>query len=155
MQLEDPEDNPYIFDFKWTMSDRYAQKLKENKSVQLALYKELVEQETKRKVKAVAYYLLPLARFVSTSDLKGAINLSHILTESERASKDLLKEIQNSYKYRKEEILSGKLEETAGWAKEDITYEQKRDDLGLLPMDYYDNAKTGTYNPIAVIKGRK
>ena len=155
MQLEDPEGNPYIFDFKWTTSDRHAQKLKENKSIQLALYKELIEQETKRKVKAVAYYLLPLARFVSTSDLKGAINLSHILTESERASKDLLKEIQNSYKYRKEEILSGKLEETAGWAKEDITYEQQRDDLGLLPMDYYDNAKTGTYNPIAVIKGRK
>ena len=155
MQLEDPEGNPYIFDFKWTTSDRHAQKLKENKSIQLALYKELIEQETKRKVKAVAYYLLPLARFVSTSDLKGAINLSHILTESERASKDLLKEIQNSYKYRKEEILSGKLEETAGWAKEDITYEQKRDDLGLLPMDYYDNAKTGSYNPIAVIKGRK
>ena len=155
MQLEDPEGNPYIFDFKWTTSDRHAQKLKENKSIQLALYKELIEQETKRKVKAVAYYLLPLARFVSTSDLKGAINLSHILTESERASKDLLKEIQNSYKYRKEEILSGKLEETAGWAKEDITYEQKRDDLGLLPMDYYDNAKTGTYNPITVIKGRK
>ena len=155
MQLEDPEGNPYIFDFKWTTSDRHAQKLKENKSIQLALYKELIEQETKRKVKAVAYYLLPLARFVSTSDLKGAINLSHILIESERASKDLLKEIQNSYKYRKEEILSGKLEETAGWAKEDITYEQQRDDLGLLPMDYYDNAKTGHYNPIAVIKGRK
>ena len=155
MQLEDPEGNPYIFDFKWTTSDRHSQKLKENKSIQLALYKELIEQETKRKVKAAAYYLLPLARFVSTSDLKGAINLSHILTESERAGKDLLKEIQNSYKYRKEEILSGKLEETAGWAKEDITYEQKRDDLGLLPMDYYDNAKTGTYNPIAVIKGRK
>lgn len=155
MQLEDPEGNPYIFDFKWTTSDRHAQKLKENKSIQLALYKELIEQETKRKVKAVAYYLLPLARFVSTSDLKGAINLSHILIESERASKDLLKEIQNSYKYRKEEILSGKLEETADWAKEDITYEQQRDDLGLLPMDYYDNAKTGPYNPIAVIKGRK
>ena len=155
MQLEDPEGNPYIFDFKWTTSDRHAQKLKENKSIQLALYKELIEQETKRKVKAVAYYLLPLARFVSTSDLKGAINLSHILTESERASKDLLKEIQNSYKYRKDEILSGKLEETADWAKEDITYEQQRDDLGLLPMDYYDNAKTGPYNPIAVIKGRK
>ena len=155
MQLEDPEGNPYIFDFKWTTSDRHSQKLKENKSIQLALYKELIEQETKRKVKAAAYYLLPLARFVSTSDLKGAINLSHILTESERASKDLLKEIQNSYKYRKEEILSGKLEETAGWAKEDITYEQQRDDLGLLPMDYYDNAKTGPYNPIAGIKGRK
>lgn len=155
MQLEAPEGNPYIFDFKWTTSDRHSQKLKENKSIQLALYKELIEQETKRKVKAAAYYLLPLARFVSTSDLKGAINLSHILTESERASKDLLKEIQNSYKYRKEEILSGKLEETAGWAKEDITYEQQRDDLGLLPMDYYDNAKTGPYNPIAVIKGRK
>ncbi|MCR5762705.1 MAG: PD-(D/E)XK nuclease family protein [Treponema sp.] len=155
MQLEDSEGNPYIFDFKWTMSDRYAQKLKENKSVQLALYKKLVEQEAKRKVKAVAYYLLPLAKFVSTSDLKGAINFKHILTNSERVGKDLLKEIQNSYKYRRDEIFSGKLEETAGWAEEEISYEQQREDLGFLPMEYYENKKNGPYNPIAVIKGRK
>lgn len=161
MLLEDPDGNLYIFDFKWSTSDRYAQKLKENKSVQLALYKELVEKETKRKVKAVAYYLLPLAQFASTAYLKGEMDFNHVLANSDRASKDIIAEIQNSYEYRKDEILSGKLEENAGWEEPDISYEQKRDDLGLLPMDYYEDSKThkryksGPYEQIAVIKGRK
>ena len=53
------------------------------------------------------------------------------------------------------EIFDGKLEETAGWAKEDITYEQNAEAEGLMPMDYYDGAKNGPYNSIGLIKGRK
>ena len=155
MLLEDTEGNPYIFDFKWSSSDNYGNKLKENRSVQLALYKELIEQQENKKGKAVAYYLLPVAKFVSTANLKGAINLSHILINSDRVSKDILKEIQNSYKYRKNEILSGKLEETKDWAKDQITYEQQREDLGLLPMEYYKDAKCGPFNEVKVIKARK
>ncbi len=161
MLLEDPDGNLYIFDFKWSTSDRYAQKLKENKSVQLALYKALVERETKRKVKVIAYYLLPLAQFLSIGYLKGSIKFNHILTESGRVDKDIIAEIQNSYKYRKDEILSGRLEENTDWEDSDVSYEQKIDDLGLLPMDYFEDKKThkryksGAYDQVAVIKGRK
>ena len=109
----------------------------------------------KADVKAAAYFLMPAAKFVSTSELKGAINLQQILPEDERKTKDLLKEIQNSYKYRMNEIFEGKLEETTGWSKEDITYEQQSDAEGLMHMDYYEGAKNGPYNDIGIIKGRK
>lgn len=156
MLLADDKGNPYIFDFKWTSSaHRHADMLKENKSVQLALYRELIEKEMKADVKAVAYFLMPAAKFVSTSELKGAINLQQVLPEEGRRTKDLLKEIQNSYKYRMSEIFDGKLEETSGWAKEDITYEQNAEAEGLMPMDYYEGAKNGPYNSIGLIKGRK
>ena len=115
----------------------------------------MIEQQENKKVKAVAYYLLPVAKFVSTANLKGAINLSHILINSDRVSKDILKEIQNSYKYRMEEILAGKLEETKDWTKEQITYEQQRENFGLLPMEYYKEAKSGPFNEVKVIKARK
>ncbi|MBO4318992.1 MAG: PD-(D/E)XK nuclease family protein [Treponema sp.] len=156
MLLEDSEGNPYIFDFKWTSSSkRHASMLEDNKSVQLALYKELVSKEMKKEVKAVAYFLMPAARFVSCQELKGAINFQQVRINPDRKTKDLLKEIQKSYDYRMKEVLSGKLEETTGWTQDAITYEKKREELGLMPMDYYDDMKSGPYDDIGLIKGRK
>ena len=156
MLLEDSKGNPYIFDFKWTSSsNRHALMLEENKSVQLTLYKELVSKEMKKEVKAVAYFLMPAARFVSCQELKGAINFQQVRINPERKTKDLLKEIKKSYEYRKEEVFAGKLEETTGWKEDAITYEQKRDELGLMPMDYYEDKKSEPYDNIGLIKGRK
>ena len=75
----------------------------------------------KKEVKAVAYFLMPAARFVSCQELKGAINFQQVRINPERKTKDLLKEIQKSYEYRKEEVLAGKLEETTGWTEDAIT----------------------------------
>ncbi|MBO4628375.1 MAG: hypothetical protein J5687_00340 [Treponema sp.] len=155
MVLEDSNGNPYVFDFKWSSSKRYAEMLEENKSVQLTLYKELVSKEMKVPVKAVAYFLMPQAKFISCNDFEGAINFQQVRQNPERKIKNLLKEIQNSYDYRMKEILEGKLEETTGWAEEDITYEQQREDQGLMPMDYYNNVKNGPYDDIGLLKGRK
>jgi hypothetical protein len=66
-----------------------------------------------------------------------------------------LKEIQGSYKYRIEELSEGKLEETTGFEEQDIDYEKERDELGLLPMDYYKGLKSGPYENIGLIKERK
>ena len=156
MLLSDSKGNPYIFDFKWTSSSkRHAAMLEENKSVQLILYKELVSKELGADVKAVAYFLMPAARFVSCQELKGAINFQQVRIYPDRKTKNLLKEIQKSYDYRMKEIFAGKLEETAGWTEDAITYEQQREDQGLMPMDYYDNKKSGPYDDIGLIKGRK
>jgi hypothetical protein len=155
MILEDSKNNLYIFDFKWSTSSNNEKKLEENKSIQLCLYKKLIEQETGKKVKLVAYYLLPLSKFVSVQELKGEINFSQVIVNYERASKDLLKEIQGSYKYRIKELSEGKLEETTGFEEQDIEYEQVRDELGLLPMDYYKGLKSGPYEDIGLIKERK
>ena len=156
MLLADSKDTPYLFDFKWTSSSkRYPSMLEENKSVQLTLYKELVSKEMKKEVKAVAYFLMPAAKFVSCQELKGDINFQQVRINPERRTKNLLKEIQRSYDYRMNEIYSGKLEETTGWEKDNITYEQQREELGLMPMDYYNGEKSGPYDDIGLIKGRK
>ena len=84
---------------------------------------------------------MPLSKFVSVQELKGEINFSQVIVNYERASKDLLKEIQGSYKYRIEELSDGKLEETTGFEEQDIEYEQVREEFELLPMDYYENKK--------------
>ncbi|MBR1721705.1 MAG: PD-(D/E)XK nuclease family protein, partial [Treponema sp.] len=156
MLLSDSEGKLYIFDFKWTSSShRHASLLEENKSVQLALYKELVSKEMNGEVKLAAYFLMPAARFVSLDELKGSVNLQQVQVKVERKDACLLKEIQKSYEYRMDEIFQGKLEETTGWPKEEITYEKNTEKNGLMPMDYYDNRKNGPYESIGLIKGRK
>ena len=153
MILEDTDGNLYIFDFKWTTSSkRHATLLEEKKSVQLTLYKELVSKEMKKPVKAVAYFLMPAAQFISYDSLAG---VKQIVVNADRKTNNLFDEIQNSYEYRKEEVFEGRLEETTGWEKDEISYEQQREELGLMPMDYYDNAKSGPYNDIGLIKSRK
>ena len=154
MLLADSKGNLFIFDFKWTSSKRHISMLEENKSLQLTLYKELVSKEMGADVKAVAYFLMPAARFVSCQELKGSINFQQIRINPDRKTKDLLKEIQKSYEYRMKEVFAGKLEETSGWTEADITYEQQRENLGLMPMDYYDDKKNGPYDDIGLIKER-
>lgn len=162
MVLSDQKGNLYIFDFKWTSAPyRYVCKLQENKSVQLCLYKELIAKELKTDVKAVAYFLMPDAQFISTQDLKENTNLKQVFVIPERRNKDLLKEVQHSYDYRKDEIFSGRLEENSGWEKDYISYEQEIEHLELMPMEYYENkqnhtiTKNAPYEDIGLIKGRK
>ena len=74
---------------------------------------------------------------------------------------DLLEEIENTYKYRIEEIFSGKLEESSYLEPEMITYEQMTKDLKLLPIEYKEDYQThkqtkkGPFEDIGLIKGRK
>ena len=161
MILENSDHEKYIFDFKWSTHNRFANYLKNNTSIQLALYKELLKQQSSKDVKVVAYYLFPSATFISISDLKGSINLTRILPEVDRAKMDLLEEIENTYKYRVEEIFSGKLEESSYLEPKDITYEKMTKDLKLLPIEYkedyqtHQQTKKGPFEDIGLIKGRK
>lgn len=146
MILKDKDDNYYIFDFKWSSVKKYAKKLRENKSVQLTLYKELVKN-----VKGVAYFIMPDAKFISYSKLEGDINLQQTYIENERRSSNLLKEIQNTYNFRKEQIFEGKLEVTNDWDQGTMEYEGLIADKGLMPVDYYESRsekairKSGAY----------
>lgn len=153
MVLVDEAGAPYIFDFKWTSSSkRHATILEEKKSVQLTLYKELVSKEMKKKVKAVAYFLMPAAQFISYEELNG---VKQIVVQPERKNKDLLKEIQNSYEYRKDEVFKGNLEEATSWTEDKILYEKKRDEEERMPLDYYEEEKCGPYSDVGLIKRRK
>lgn len=159
MVLEDKNGNPYIFDFKWTSSkDKHENFLKENKSVQFALYKKLVEDESGKKVKACAYFLMPKGEFVTLDKLDGK-NIHKTYVQKDRQESDLLKEIQNSYIYRKAEIENGKLEETTGFKKDEMyeisEYEKETESKMLVPLDYYKNERPQGFTKIKEIKGRK
>ena len=145
MILADANNNLYIFDFKWSYPQKFVNKLIENKSVQLTLYKELVEKEMKATVIATAYFVMPDAQFISYNELKGNVHLKQMYIMPERKSKRLLKEIQNTYEYRKDQIFEGKLEETSGMEQGSFGYDQIYEEQKLLPMDYkfdYDNKIT-------------
>ena len=143
MILKDKDENYYIFDFKWSSVKKYTKKLKENKSVQLTLYKELLNNELKAsgkksEVKGVAYFIMPDAKFISYNKLEGDINLQQMYIEPERKTSNLLKEIQNTYTFRKDQIFAGTLEETSNWDQGTMEYEGLIADKGLVPVDYYE-----------------
>ena len=63
MTLEDSKGHPVVFDFKWTSWTKgYQDKLTENRSTQLELYRMMLGQETRNGVERVAYFLMPEGR---------------------------------------------------------------------------------------------
>lgn len=56
-----------IVDMKWSGIKKFPEKLKQNRHLQLAIYAELLHQETKQ-WPAVAYYILDRARFFAPDD---------------------------------------------------------------------------------------
>jgi len=136
MNLEDKQGNEYIFDFKWTSSKKYYNGLLEsNTSSQLALYSKMVQDEDRRPVAAVAYFLMPQARLYSTHEFKGPqFNVVKIEEGGSNAGKDLFTQIKNSYLYRKEQIEVGKIEQAEGMDVEGVDYAKDMESKNLFPL---------------------
>ena len=126
MELEDAQGDTVIFDFKWTYSNYYGDKIKECKAIQLELYRKVVEQQGK-KVSAVGYYLMPKCLLETSSyptlkDEKGNVIINHI---EPLEDVNLFKQIINSIAQRKNEILEGTIEEGEGMDIKDLPYSQE------------------------------
>jgi hypothetical protein len=140
MLLGDEMGNFYVFDLKWTSSkSRYPDLLKKNGSLQLALYKELVEKELNKTVIATAYYLMPENCLYSTCSFQG--EHTSVITEEENVGKDLFLQVKNSYKYRLEEIQNGKIELGEGKKADDLQYVKDTPDKGLMPLRIREEQK--------------
>ena len=140
MLLEDDKGNLYIFDFKWTSSkNHYPELLKKNGSLQLALYKQLVEKELNKTVVATAYYLMPENCLYSTYPFQG--EHTSVITEEENIGKNLFLQVKNSYKYRLEEIKKGKIELGEGKKADDLQYVKDTPDKGLMPLRIREELK--------------
>ena len=124
MVLEDAQGDMVIFDFKWTYSDFYGNKIKESKAIQLELYRKVLEQQGK-KVSAVGYYLMPkcvleTASYPTLKDGKGNIIIDHI---EPLDNGNLFEQILNSIEQRKIEILEkGSIEEGEEMDIKDLPY---------------------------------
>ena len=125
-ELKDGAGNAVIFDFKWTYSSYYGNKIKEGTAIQLELYRKELEAEGKT-VAAVGYYLLPKC-VLDTSDFDtfkdaedGRILIRHI---DPPAGNNRFQILENSVSERKGEILAGDIEEGEEMDILGLTYSQ-------------------------------
>jgi hypothetical protein len=140
MVLKNTSGEYVIFDFKWSESKHFSKDLEENKAMQLELYRKAAQKHYSTTIAGVAYYLFPLMTMF-TSDFPESNHIRRIKVKTEDASRNLYEEVQNSYKYRREEldhgfIEDGELEEIAEleYAKAGIT-------TPLYPLDVAYNTK--------------
>jgi hypothetical protein len=171
MLLKDKEGNSYIFDFKFSRSDRYSQKLEQNKSVQFVFYEEIFEQWNKQEKKhgplrAMGYYLFPLGTLFVPEGEKGSkwLKGKHVQAvpqDDKEHLKDALQALRNSYEYRMEELASGKIEEGESMKLSDLEYHNEANNpetREMFPLETeYDkeHLKGKPYSPKhIVLKGQ-
>lgn len=142
------EDGKYvIFDFKWSFSSRYEEKLQKNASIQLELYKQAVKKHLKKEVAAFGYYMMPKQKLYTPDydDWKNAIEKVDVPA----VTPSLFEQIQNSYKFRKEEELEkGKIEEAELQHVISCEYFDKIGSKNLFPLEIKDKStdiKTSEY----------
>ena len=135
MILADEDNNTYVFDFKWYpgKEEKFKESIKENKALQLELYKYLTVSLVEQKAKYVAYVILPEVTVISSCDFIGE-NCIKVLVQD--ADEELLPKIKNSYKYRRTQISNGFIEEAEEFSPENITYQNDVEDKNLIPLKF-------------------
>ena len=142
MTLEDKDGSPVLFDFKWTKSSKvYQNKLTENRSVQLEVYRWMLSREKNTRVKRVAYFLMPEARLYSCELFKGRYCTQ--LTAENGA--DIVQQLMNSAKYRIAQIKSGILETNGFYDELKYVKDTQAKDLYPLKMNEGNNTKEENY----------
>ena len=141
MVLENERGELYIFDFKTSQSfSYYREKIKQNLSTQLELYREALRKTTGKKVVLVAYILLPSLSVFTSGKLLGCRSGLEVVPG--RADSSLMEEIRNSCSFRKDEIASGKIEVGDGHNISELAYGSAEDDL-VPPDTDNDGIKKG------------
>ena len=129
-----------IFDFKWTSSKSYYQGLlQKNRSSQLAIYASMLSELTDDRTLPTAYFLMPRGRLYSTEQFKSF--WTDVINVEEGCEGDIISQIVNSYRYRREEIMSGRIEMGEGQPLEELDYFNDTESCNLFPLKPdYDNA---------------
>jgi hypothetical protein len=130
-----------IFDFKWTTSKSYYQGLlQKNRSSQLAIYAELLSELTEDRELPTAYFLMPIGRLYSTEEFKSYWATK--LNVNEGCEGDIINKIVAAYRYRRNEIMSGKIEMGEGMPLEELDYFTDTETYNLFPLkpDYNNDS---------------
>ena len=134
--LTNSQGNYVIFDFKWSESKYYTEKLENNQAIQLELYYQAVcKTYPVNNVAGVGYYLMPKKQLV-TADFP-EIQGSSLVKRVNKADGDLFERIKNSYQYRMGEIRKGHIEEAEMMDLKEETngYYMEQEDENLFPLD--------------------
>ena len=129
MTLEDKDGHPVVFDFKWTTwAKGYQDKLNENRSVQLELYRWMLSHEKKDQVERVAYFLMPEARLYSQEAFKGR-HCTQLIPENRD---NIVEQLRKSAIYRMQQIKSGVIETNSAY--DELQYVKDTETQGLFPL---------------------
>lgn len=134
MVLKDVNGNLVIFDFKWSESKHFSKDMEENKSIQLELYRKAAQKHYGSQISGVAYYLFPIMTMF-TSDFPESSHIRRVKVKTETASRDLYEEVQNSYKYRRDELDHGFIEDSEMEEIAELDYTKAGNDTPLYPLD--------------------
>lgn len=138
MKLAKDDGTPYIFDFKWSGNQRwFGGLLSENKSLQLSLYRALVNSLEENKVGGVGYFLMPEGRMVTTGGIDGDL-VTTIEIDDNRKGCDLIQEMRNSYAYRRTQLEQGLIELGDGEGIGSLQYGKDEVARDLVPLDADD-----------------
>ena len=145
MILADEQNNPVVFDFKWSpgKEDKFKKLIKENKSIQLELYKYLTNKLAGKDAEKIAYVVLPEVIVISAQNFAGE-NILQVSVQN--PNEQLLPKLKNSYKYRRTQIKSGFIEEATGFAPSDIAYQNDVEKENLIPLEF-DGVKEPKKHP--------
>ena len=149
--LKDPADGRFvIIDFKYNSGKTYFRKIEENRELQLAVYRKVVEtggcredEEGNRtdipagEVKFIGYYAIPRKTlFTPKNTLIANPAVEEVAQED---SKDIFEMAVKGYLFRWSQLRQGILEESEGLALADLDY-ARQPDLYALEPDYDNRA---------------
>lgn len=134
MTLRDTTDGSnVIFDFKWTRSpNRYRSTLLDNRSIQLELYKQILTNIEHKRVSRVAYFIMPAGRLLSQDKFDGY--MCDLIEPTSNKDADVVRQIVNSFHYRKEQIDKGIVELGEGLDADNLYYVADTESKDLLPL---------------------
>lgn len=122
MLLRDTAGNDVVFDLKYvSKKDKYESVLKNNRAIQLAIYKAMLEKHVPApKSVRTAYFIMPYGILFSSDDFIGE-NCQRITPEIQS---ELMPRLRNGYAERVKEISEGRIETADNQPISDIPYAQ-------------------------------
>ena len=153
--LTKPNGHKAIFDLKWSRRpNKFYTMIKENKHIQLAVYKKLLEIADSREVDFVAYYSLSDARLITTENLAGS-SVNYI--ENAGSTDEILTRAGNSLSYRRTQLENGIIEEAGGGEMAELDYYLNQEQENLVPLEteYKSTGikKVNSYSEYKTFKG--
>ena len=145
MVLKNANDDLVIFDFKWSESKHFKTDLEERKAMQLELYAESAQKHYGKPIVGVAYYLFPL-KTLFTTYFPESDHIRHIKVKTEVEERNIIKEVQNAYQYRRDELNRGHIEDGEMTKKDALEYSMASTaEKPLYPIDadYNNKEKKG------------
>ncbi len=138
--------NYVLFDFKWSELDSFEKSLKEKRAMQLELYSEAAtkyygKSDPSTKVVGVAYYLFPKYKLFSNY-FQQSEHIVHVKVNDDASKRVLLKEIKNSYSYRRGELNDGFVEDSELCKIEELAYDKASKTQPMFPLKE-DSTKKG------------